>query len=285
VVKNNEPLPLWMEAIPDREPWRRGRVAIATISAVVLVALALGLIAALLRGDIAAFFAWAVSGGFACLLLFLIWIGQNWARWIVAPFFGIIGFAALVRAITHLNGEFFYVGRLFAGALGALMMFAYLALSPAVYAFARRQREHASVLESVGIGAGFLLVLATIGSALLAFHNYQNTLEDEASEFAQLTFHRVFENRDARFLESHASATRKTSRPAQFIHMAEDQLGTVQSVGPFGGRFTARLEGKRIVLNGRLQTRAIFETGGCWVHIAVSGSEGDWAIDHISWNY
>ena len=110
-------------------------------------------------------------------------------------------------------------------------------------------------------------------------------LEEEASEFAQLTFHRVFENRDARFLESHASATRKTSRPAQFIHMAEDQLGTVQSVGPFGGKFTARLEGKRIVLNGRLQTRAMFETGGCWVHIAVSGSEGDWAIDHISWNY
>ena len=285
MVKNNEPLPLWMEAIPDREPWRRGRVAIATISAVVLVALALGLIAALLRGDIAAFFAWAVSGGFACLLLFLIWIGQNWARWIVAPFFGIIGFAALVKGITHLNGEFFYAGRLFAGALTALMMFSYLALSPAVYAFARRQREHARVLESVGIGAGFLLVLATIGSALLAFHNYQNVLEEEASEFAQLAFHRVFENRDARFLESHASATRKTSRPAQFIHLAEDQLGTVQSVGPFGGKFTARLEGKRIVLNGRLQTRAMFETGGCLVHIAVSGSEGDWAIDHISWNY
>lgn len=274
---------LW--AFGDPEPWRRGRFAIATISTAVIVAQALGLAGALLRGDIKALLAWAVGGAFACLLLFLIWIGQNWARWIVAPFFALFGFTALVWAAVYSDGRLFYAGKLFLSGLIALTMFSYLALSPAVYAFARRQRDRATLLESLTVGAGLLLVLGSIASALLAFQLYKNALEQEATEFAQLACRRVFQNHDAAFLEAHSSATRKHSRPAQFINLVDDQLGQLQTVGPFAGQLNATLDGRRIVLAGALHARAVFEAGGVWIHIGLVGSEGEWSVEHISWSY
>lgn len=274
---------LW--AFGDPEPWRRGRVAIAVISAAVITAQALGLVGALLHGDIKALLAWAIGGAFACLLLFLIWIGQNWARWIVAPFFGLFGFTALVWAAVHSNGRLFYAGKLFLSGLIALTMFSYLALSPAVYAFARRQRERTTLLESLAIGAGLLLVLASIACALFAFQGYKSGLEQEATEFAQLACRRVFQNHDAAFLEAHSSSTRKNSRPGEFINLIDDQLGQLQEVGPFAGHFDAMLDGRRIILSGRLRARALFDPGGAWIYIDVVGSEGNWSVEHISWSY
>jgi hypothetical protein len=34
-VKSDEPFPLWRESIPDREPWRRGRIAIVLFTLLV----------------------------------------------------------------------------------------------------------------------------------------------------------------------------------------------------------------------------------------------------------
>ena len=283
-MRDDEPLPLWKEAIPDREPWRRGRVAIISISAFVLVVQALNLISAILRGDINALLGWAVGGVFACLFLYLIWIGQNWARWIVAPFFGLFGFAALIWAMVYSQGDVFFAGRMLLSGAISITIFSYLALSPAVYAFARRQRENVTWWQSLAIGAGFLLVLGSIGSAVFAFQIYKSGLEQEATEFAQLAFRRVFQNHDATFLEAHSTRSRKNSRPTEFINMVDDQLGQPLEVGPFGGPFHARLEGRQIALSGRLEARAVFETGAAWVHIDVAGKEREWAIEHISWS-
>lgn len=284
-MKNDEPLPLWKEAIPDREPWRRGRVAVVSICLVVVAAQAIGLASASFGGDVTALFWWAIGGTFACLLLYLIWIGQNWARWIVAPFFGVAGFAALVWAVVYSDRGHVYAGGLFLGGLAAITMFAYLALSPAVYAFARRQRENASWLEIIGVGAGFLLVLGSIASASLAFSLYKSSLETEAMEFGQLAFRRVFQNHDAAFLEAHSRESRRFTRAGEFINLVDDQLGELQDVGPFGGTFRARLEGRRIALSGAVHVRARFANGGAWVDLHISGREGEWEIDQVSWRY
>lgn len=274
-----------MEAIPDREPWRRGRTAIVVISIVLLAGQALGLAAAALAGNVTGMFEWAIGGTIACLLIYLIWIGQNWARWITAPLFGVSGFVALVQALIHSSEGTLYAGELFVAGVAALTMFSYLALSPAVYAFARRQRENASWLEIIGVAAGFILVLGSIGSALLAFEIYERGLEQEATEFAELSFKRVFLNHDAAFLGAHSSGSRKASGPGAFVYRAENELGKLQEVGPFNGKFAASIDGRRIKLHGTVRTRALFEDGGRWVNVTVSGREGEWWVDHIQWTY
>lgn len=278
-MKNEEPLPLWLQSIPDREPWRRGRFAIVLIFVIILIAQTTAVLLSLYHGNVGQFILRAIMGCLACFLLFLMWIGQNWARWLVAPFFGAYGFANFVWGIVHGRGELLTIG------LGSLVIFCYLALSPAVYAFARYQRERAGVLESVVIGLGFLLVLGTLGSALLAFHIYKSGVEQDGVEFAQLTFRRVFLNQDAQFLADHATDAPKRSTPAQFISLVDDQLGQLHDVGPFGATFTPKLEGRRLELKGTVRTRARFAAGDVWVAIQISGTERDWAIEHISWDY
>jgi len=233
----------------------------------------------LFAGDLQEFIFRAIVGCALCLLLFLMWIGQNWVRWIAAPFFAFYGFRSVIWGVIYDNGELLLLG------IGTLIVFSYLALSPAVYAFARRQRERTSWVEIFGIGSGFLLVIGSLASALLAFHIYKSGLEQEAIEFAELTFRRVFVNGDAAFLEANATDTRRQTRPREFINMIDDQLGKVQNVGPFAGRFSSRLTDGRVQLRGTVQTRAMFEAGGVWVDIEVSGVEREWGIDRISWSY
>ncbi len=268
-----------MESIPDREPWRRGRFAIVLIFIIILLAQALDVLLSLLNGDVSQFILRAMAGCIACFLLFLMWIGQNWARWIVSPFFGFYGFAYFIWGIVYGRGELLVLG------IGVLVIFSYLALSPAVYAFARHQRERAGLFESIVIGIGFLLVLGTLASALLAFHIYKRGVEQDGVEFAQLTFRRVFLNQDAQFLAEHASDTPKSSTPDEFVGMVDDQLGELRNAGPIGGNFSAKLKDRRLRLKGNLQLRARFEHGDFWIRIQISGSERAWQIDRINWEY
>ncbi|HSH37951.1 MAG TPA: hypothetical protein VK993_04125, partial [Chthoniobacterales bacterium] len=269
-MKDEAPASLW--SYGDAEPWRQGRAAIVWISLLVVIVQSGLVISSFVAGDVREVILRALAGCFACLLLFLTWIGQNWVRWIVAPFFAFYGFRSVVWGVVYERGALLLIG------IGTLIVFAYLALSPAVYAFARRQRERAGLLEILGVGAGFLLVMASLASALLAFHMYKRSVEGDAVEFAQLTFRRVFVNRDAAFLETHSGKNRRHTTAVQFVARVEDQLGQCESAGPFAGSFTAKLDGRRLRLSGRVRTRAMFETGGAWVHIDVSGAEREWIV-------
>ena len=273
----DEPQSIW--AFGDPEPWRQGRAAILWISLLVLLVQSGLILWSFFSGDVREVILRALAGCFACLLLFLTWIGQNWVRWLVAPFFAFYGLRSVVWGVVYQRGGLLMIG------IGTLIVFAYLAFSPSVYAFARRQRERATVLETLIVGAGFLLVMASLASALLGFHFYKRTTEADAVEFAQLTFRRVFVNRDAAFLERHSTPRRRFATPTQFIIRVEDQLGRVQSAGSFGGVFTAKMEGMRLRLKGHVRTRAVFESDAVWVRIDLAGSERDWLIDGISWEY
>jgi hypothetical protein len=278
-MKPREPEPLWREAIPDREPWRRGREAIIVISVVVLLGQGLLIALALMSGHIETFFVRLISGWLVALLLYFVWIGQNWARWIMAPLFISYGSWGVVWGIIGSDGLMMIT------AIASLVIFSYLAIAPAVYAFARHQREQVSGFEVIAISAVFFLLLLSVGSAMFAFANYQNSLKADALEFAGLAFHRVFVNRDPEYLAAHSSSSRKRSSPRHFINQIESELGQVQSVGPLGGNFRTKFVPYRLLLRGTAKARVIFDSSPVWVSIEISGTQSDWKIEHISWDY
>ncbi len=123
-MKADEPESLWNYG--DPEPWRQGRAAIIWISLLVLVVQSGLVLMSFFAGDVREVILRALAGCFACLLLFLTWIGQNWVRWLVAPFFAFYGFRSFIWGVVHQRGELLLVG------IGTLIVFAYLAFSPGV---------------------------------------------------------------------------------------------------------------------------------------------------------
>lgn len=268
---------LWL--FGEREPWRRGREAIVIISIIILLGHAAVAIYCLLNGQLPRFFGVSIVGCIATFSLFLVWIGQNWARWLLAPFFAAAGLCFIVWGIV-----FGGMGVLFLIGVGALIIFCYLALSPNVYAFARRQRAQISLLESVIAGVVLLVTLGGVGIGLFALALYKNSVERDALSFSELAFHRTFVNRDPLFLEEHSTMGRKYSRAQEFINM-NDRLGEVRSVGPFAGTFRYQFVNRVLHLKGMVRTRALFEADGAWVTIQLSGHAGHWEIEHMFWEY
>ena len=177
MTPDDAPPPLWLEAIPDREPWRRGRDAICFITFFLLLGEAAFIARSVLEGDLRTFLLAAGLGGLGCIFLFFIWVGRNWPRWIIAPFFALAGFANLIWGIRDGDGALFIAG------FGGLIFFAYLALAPSVYAFARHQRERIRLGESLIVAAVFVLLLGSLGSGLYAFYSYVMGVESESLWF------------------------------------------------------------------------------------------------------
>jgi hypothetical protein len=271
--------PLWRQAIPDLEPWRRGRAAIVIISAVILAGEGVLIVAALLSGDVHAFFARLVTGWLASLMLYFVWIGQNWARWLMAPLFGAYGCWDFVRGIVLGDGLTIITG------IASLIVFSYLAISPAVHAFARHQREQGSLWQTLAITGIFFLTLLSLGIGIYGFYTYQSAVKADAMEFARMTFHRVFENRDPQYLAEHSSTTRKHSSAQAFINRIDSELGEIESVGPVGAAFKTKFVPWHLELHGTAKTRVIFREAAMWVSIEISGSESEWKIEHIRWDY
>jgi hypothetical protein len=269
--------PLWRQAIPDREPWRRGREAIIIISVLIVLGEGVLIVAALMSGDIKAFFVKLTTGWLASLLLYFVWIGQNWARWLMAPVFGAYGCWDFVWGIVLGNGLTLVTG------IASLIVFSYLAISPAVYAFARHQRERASLWLVLAVTGIFFLVLLSLGSGIYGFSRYQTAVKADAIEFARMTFHRVFENRDPEYLAAYSSATRKNSSPRAFVNRIESELGEVENVGPFGAAFKTKFVPWHLDLRGTVKTRVIFREAAMWISIEISGNESEWKIEHIHW--
>jgi hypothetical protein len=154
-----------------------------------------------------------------------------------------------------------------------------------VYVFARHQRERISRWEVLAISGVFFVTFVSIGSAILAFSVNMNTVKAEATEFTRMTFHRVFENRDATYLLEHSSKARKNSTPRNFINRIEAELGEVKSVGPLGMSFRSKFVPYHLELRATATVRVAFESGSHWVTIEISGHEPNWEIDHIRWDY
>lgn len=274
-----ETQPLWKEVLGDAEPRRQGRQAVVVVTILILLGEAAKVLGALMSGSLPSFFVQVIAAWLVGLLLYFVWIGQTWARWLLAPLYGIGGAWDFIWGIIGSDGLRIMIG------VGELIVFAYLVVSPSVYVFARQQREHIKRWEVLAITGVFLLIFISVGSATLAFFNYERTLKAEATEFAAMAFHRVFENRDASYLAEHSSGARKNSSPQWFINAIGAELGPVKSVGPLGMSLRTKFVPWRLEVRGTARSRVVFETGPRWVSIEISGQEPNWEIDHISWDY
>jgi hypothetical protein len=279
-MSSDTPPPLWLESIPDREPWRRGRDAICFITLIVLLGQAALVARSILQGDVRKFLLTVSLSAIACLLLYFIWIGRNWPRWIIAPFFACSGFANVIWGMTKGDGPLFLTG------IAALTIFTYLALAPSVYAFARHQRERIKLTESLVVGLIFLLLLASIGSGCYAFYSYETGLEREAVSFAATTFNKVFVYPDEEFLQSNLKDDERAMTPHDFIARRNRELGEPLRIGELESAFTTRLVARRLMIEGRFQVPVIYDSyGPVWVNIQVSRIGNGWQIDHIGWSY
>lgn len=278
-MKSSEFEPLWRQAIPDREPWRRGRVAIIVIASIVLLGEGLLAVMTVMSGHLEELPARLLTGFLAALLFYFVWIGQNWARWLIAPLFLVTGCWDFVWGIVRGEGPMLIAG------IASLIVFGYLALSPAVYAFAKHQRARVRFREVLVVTGISFLILLSLGSGVFAFSSYQRAVKADALEFVGMTFHRVFENRDPEYLATHSSATQKHSSPQAFINRIDSELGEVKSVGPFRATFQTKFVPYHFEFRGWASARVVFESAPMWVTIDISGRESAWQIEHVSWEY
>ncbi len=280
MTPEDAPPPLWLEAIPDREPWRRGRDAICFITFFLLLGEAAFIGWSILQGDLRIFLLAAGLGGLGCIFLYFIWVGRNWPRWIIAPFFALAGFASLIWGIRDGDGPLLLAG------IGGLIFFSYLALAPSVYAFARHQRERIKLGESLVVAAVFMLLLASLGSALFAFYSYVSGVESEAFRFAATTFNQVFIYHDEEFLRSNLKDEERAITPHYFLERLTRELGAPLGIGEVEHKFTTRLIARRLWVEGKFQLPVTYDSGApVWVNIQVSRIGDGWQIDHIGWRF
>jgi hypothetical protein len=111
---------LWEQFDSEVEPWRRRFAIVLILTAIVLGQVTIAAFS-LLNGTVEAFVGSLVIGWIGFFLIYLIWIGQNWTRWLIAPFFGLSGFCYVIWGIARGNALLLTLGTL------CLIIFAYLA--------------------------------------------------------------------------------------------------------------------------------------------------------------
>ncbi len=214
------------------------------------------------------------------LFLYLVWIGQNWPRWIVAPVFACAGFAGAVRAMVQGDGP------LFLGGLLCLTIFFYLALAPTVYAFARHQRERIRFVEAAIVGAVFLLVATSLGSGLYGFYRYDTELQERATAYAGRAFNQIFVYHDDGFLRANLSEKQRLLTPQEFVQRIADSLGQPRWIGELRGVFTTHLARRELQVTGLFQIPVLFrDDTPIWINLEVSRSGDGWQIDQVGWEY
>ncbi|MBA3608462.1 MAG: hypothetical protein H0W43_08155 [Chthoniobacterales bacterium] len=233
-----------------------------------------------LEGNLRMFLLAAGMGGLGCIFLYFIWVGRNWPRWIIAPFFALAGFASLIWGIRDGDGPLLLAG------IGGLIFFSYLALAPSVYLFARHQRERIKLGESLVVALVFLLLLASVGSGVYAFYSHVVGVERAAVSFAATTFNKVFVYHDEAFLQSNLKDEERAITPQHFIGRLANELGQPLDAGELQSKFTTRLIARQLWVEGKFQIPVTYDSHGpVWVNIQVSRIGDGWQIDHIGWRY
>jgi hypothetical protein len=237
------------------------------------------LVWSIILGNLRVFLLALGLGVIFCFFLYFIWIGHNWARWVLAPLYACSGFFNLIAGIVQGNGLLFVLG------IGGLILFSYLALAPSVYAFARHQREWIRPRESLIVAGILLLVLLSIGSGVYAFYSYVISLEGEALGFASNVFQNVFIYRDEEYLRDNLSDERHAMTPHDFMTDLTRQLGEPLKVGQPQARFTTKIVTRRLWVDGKFWIPFNDSRGLVWVNMEVSRVGDGWQIDHLGWTY
>lgn len=209
-------------------------------------------------------------------------MGVHWVRW-------------LQGGVSIITGIFFFVWS-FEAESGPLMLWglfsigtgAYLGFAPSVYFFAARQKENRSWLDVLIVTFVFSLLLASFAAATLGIFRYQAELQNEARDFANTAFDRIFTRHDTYFLLDRATARMMNEhngrfRLTQFLQDATLRAGDVDDIKNATGELLVRY-GFPMSLSGEgeMHAEGVGSRGRIVLHLRVVGEPGDWKIDDIA---
>ncbi|MEP7071501.1 MAG: hypothetical protein ABI839_03885 [Verrucomicrobiota bacterium] len=280
-----EPPPLWRSVVGDTEPWRRGRAALRAAGILTLL-FQLYIFAFLIRGGFVEFLlANAVQTAFFWLQFYFIWIGVSWVRWLNGALSMVYGLSTFIWGVEIGSGPLLLIG------LFIIILGAYIGFAPAVHFFARHQRENRDRREMLAVAAIFILLLVTLGAGLATFAAYRTELQEQAREFADSAFSRVFEEHDTYFFCDHA--TRRLLSPpygrfylTRFLQQATVEAGDIRALEPCSGNvFLHYGFPATFYVEGEMRTNAIGQYGRVVLRLTVRGVPGSWQIDGGRWDY
>jgi hypothetical protein len=273
---------LWEQFDSEVEPWRRGRGILICIAAFYIVAQSLILAASILLGNIERFLIFGVGAVFFWLFFYLVWIGVHWIRWLLGGWNLIIGFCLLIWAWRDMSG----IETL--SATIALLIGAYL-LSPSVYFFATEQRKVIRWHEAVLIAAVCMLVLCSIGAAMIGLWVFRNRCLQEAIEFADVAVQHVYVKPDQDWVLAHAteqSIKNNGHQRLQYFFENTKNLGAVGQISRARGsirlyfRFPSNFES-----DAHLISEAKSQNGPVELHFILWNFRNNWEIHRMWWTY
>lgn len=278
-----KPEPLWREVVGDPEPWRRGRLFLIILGALTFAFQCLSLWGLILRGDIERILVVGIVSLVSWLCFYFIWIGVHWVRWLIGGWNALAGFALIIWGFRD--------GAAFPIVLGLyhLGMGAYLGLAPAVYFFAKRQRESIRWTESLAIAAVFVLLLGSLIAGVLGLLGHKANLEVEARKFADTAFKRIFAEHDTYFLLEHASdrllhAAGGRGPLTQFLQDATIRAGDVQTIEPaVGGLRFWYIFPSHIGIEGPMTAKGVGDRTRIQMQMIIGETQGIWQIHAIRW--
>ena len=283
-MNTDTPEPLWRSVVGDTEPWRRGRWFLIGLAVWSLISQSVSIGEQILLGRVELVLTGCVGALVYWLLFYFIWIGVHWTRWITGGFTMLVAFANLIwgmrdgNAVRIVNGTVsFPIG-------------AYLALAPAVYFFAVRQKSVVRWKEAVVVAAVFAMLFVSFGAGIIALLVHKIEVEKRGRAFAETAFRRLFFDGDVDFLKKNVTARAMAEEgwPRLSWFMADRylRLGPARSIGPARGhlrfwfRFPARLGSE-----GIMSTEAESDHGPVRLHLLIGEGGGHWQIDGIWWQY
>jgi hypothetical protein len=280
-----EPEPLWRTVVGDTEPWRRGRLFLVLLAVVTFCLQGLMIVLGIVAGDIVSVLILGIFALVFWLQYYFIWIGVHWVRWLNGAWIALAGFVFVIWGLRDKSTFSVAVG------LYNLGTGAYLALAPSVYFFAKRQRETVRWMESLGIAAGFLLLLGSLSAGVIGLLGYKSHLEREARAFADTAFIRIFADHDTYFLIENATDRLLQIGGGQpglskFMQGAAIHAGDVHDIKRSEGSLRFRYSFPvQLRSGGELRADAIGDHGRrIRMYLLVDEVGGAWKIDAIWWS-
>lgn len=266
----------------------RGRLMFLMCFAFFLAGKCLEILAWFVEGDPIRLLSTTVVTGIFLFLFFAGWVGQHWARWVLAAVSLAMGLFGFVWGWIG----FFYgtpggavlllVGLIY------LMITAMLTLSGSVHLFARSQKESVNAREMVIIGTVLFMCLCVPAGCLVLVQAAKFRLENESAAFAAEAFQKIFAEKDPYYLGGHASPELKNSATLwQFNNSTEQiaQLGTPASPldAPQQSFFDLRLISGRFQADAGYHSEAVFQERIFDLDLALTRRSGRWEIDGFRW--
>jgi hypothetical protein len=281
---SNETRSLWEVYESETEPWKRGRMILVLVGLFYSITQGLIFAATIFSGNIEWALIFAVNVVFFWFLFYLIWIGIHWIRWICGAWNTVLGFCLIIWGWRDSNA--------FGAGLGTLcfLIGIYLCLSPSVYEFARRQRESVRWKEALLIAVVCLLIVGSLGTALLGLGFVHLQREKEAGLFADEAARRVYLDRDMDWVLAHVTAQSLQhdgkERMTNFFASTRKRLGKIDQISEAHAIVHTGLKlPSTFTSDAEVTAEAETAAGPVELHTVLFDVGHGWEIERMWWTF